>query len=413
MASVATSADRHRVTALGECLACSGKRLRTFADLGEQPLANDYHEGESSLAHFPLAVNVCLDCFHSQLTHSVDAELLYKNYLYVSGTTRTLLTNFEEFVDQAERDQPGRKLRVLDIASNDGTLLSCFAARGHEVLGVDPAENLRPLSEARGVPTLVTYWGAETAAGLTERFDVIVAMNVLAHLPYPLEFLVACRAALAENGRLYIQTSQSEMIKRREFDTIYHEHHSFFSARSFVTLARRAGLSVVEATKVSVHGTSYRWTLSAGDQAEGPSVGEMMSQETDEGLYSWPIYETFGSSVRDTVDFVHETAKVYRDKGYTVVGYGAAAKGNTLLNAAKLPLEFIVDDNPLKIGKFAPGGDVPILSVDALRETTTPVCVVVLAWNFFDEIVARITELGRQQPDVFVRYFPERDICDG
>ena len=194
-------------------------RLRAFADLGEQPLANDYHEGGSSLAHFPLAVNVCLDCFHSQLTHSVDAELLYKNYLYVSGTTRTLLTSFEEFVDQAERDQPGRKLRVLDIASNDGTLLSCFAARGHEVLGVDPAENLRPLSEALGVPTLVAYWGAETAASLTERFDVIVAMNVLAHLPYPLEFLVACRQALAENGRLYIQTSQSEMIKRREFDT--------------------------------------------------------------------------------------------------------------------------------------------------------------------------------------------------
>jgi 2-polyprenyl-3-methyl-5-hydroxy-6-metoxy-1,4-benzoquinol methylase len=413
MVSVATSADRHRVTALRECLACSGTQLRTFADLGEQPLANDYHDGGSDLAHFPLAVNVCLDCFHSQLTHSVDAELLYKNYLYVSGTTRTLLTNFEEFVDQAERDQPGRKLRVLDIASNDGTLLSCFAARGHEVLGVDPAENLRPLSEANSVPTLVAYWGAETAASLTERFDVIVGMNVLAHLPYPLEFLVACREVLAENGRLYIQTSQSEMIKRKEFDTIYHEHHSFFSARSFATLAERAGLTVVQGTKVSVHGTSYRWTLSAVSGTEGPSVSAMKAQESDAGLYAWPIYEGFGLSVRDTVDFVHQTANQYRDKGYAVVGYGAAAKGNTLLNAANLPLEFIVDDNPLKIGMFAPGGNVPILSTDALRETESPVCVIVLAWNFFDEIVARIGELGRPQADVFVRYFPERDVCDG
>jgi 2-polyprenyl-3-methyl-5-hydroxy-6-metoxy-1,4-benzoquinol methylase len=415
MADVATLADQDRVRALDECLACGGRRLHKYADLGAQPLANDYQDGSIELAKYPLAVNVCLDCFHSQLTHSVDADLLYKNYLYVSGTTKTLLQSFDEFVDEVEATVPDHPLSVLDIASNDGTLLSRFAQRGHRVLGVDPAENLRALSEAQGVPTHVGYWGAATAAALGQKFDVIVAMNVLGHVPYPAEFLAACKDVLAPGGHLYIQTSQCEMVQRLEFDTIYHEHHSFFTTKSFQALAHRVGLTIVNGTKVAVHGTSYRWTLTADDAAaassDDASVVVMLDAETALGYYALPTYERFGDSIRATAQFVRDVIADYTAKGYVAIGYGAAAKGNTLVNVAGVSLDYIVDDNPLKVGMRAPGNGAPIVPGARLEATTEPLCVIVLAWNFYDEIRERVAAQRGRADDVFVRYFPEREIC--
>lgn len=411
--TVAGLANQDRVVPLTECLACGAGTLTTYADLGAQSLANDYHDGTQPLATFPLAIAVCDRCWHSQLTHSVDAELLYRNYLYVSGTTGTLMDSFRTFVRQAEADFPEvPQLRVLDIASNDGSLLRCFAERGHEVLGVDPAENLRDLSAANGVNTIVGFWDLDLAKSMDSRFDVIVAMNVLGHLPYPAEFLRACASVLAPGGRIYIQTSQSEMVERAEFDTIYHEHHSFFTARSFQALCRRVDLDIASVRKVPEHGRSYRWTLTASQAVPDSSVQDLLVYEESHGFYDTETYSSFGRRVQETASFLRQAVTDARSQGLRPVGYGAAAKGNTVLNLADVRLDFIVDDNSLKVGLLSPGHDSPIVASDALG-TEDDLCLVILAWNFFDEIMARITAERRNPRDRFVRYFPDRRVEAG
>src|ERR1039458_5964129 len=221
---VATVHDQSRCAPMHYCLACGSGMLVTYLNLGQQPLANDYHDGTVELATFPLAVNVCETCFHSQLTHSVDPDLLFRDYAYVSGTTTTLSAYFDDFVELVEKQSQHTKLRILEIAGNDGTLLAKFAAHGHDVLNIDPARNLTEVSEANGVPTYCAYWNSATARELTERYDVVIAMNVLGHVSNPLGFLIGCQSVLSDNGRIYIQTSQSEWLSTCQFDCVYTEH---------------------------------------------------------------------------------------------------------------------------------------------------------------------------------------------
>ena len=405
---VATVHDQSRYAPMHYCLACGSGMLVTYLDLGEQPLANDVHDGTVELATFPLAVNVCESCFHSQLTHSIDPDLLFRDYAYVSGTTTTLSAYFDEFVTRVEAAQPGH-LRICDIAGNDGTLLAKFAAHGHDVLNVDPARNLTEVSEANGVPTYCAYWNTVTASELTDRYDVVVAMNVLGHVSDPLGFLIGCKSVLSDNGRIYIQTSQCEWLSTYQFDCVYAEHISYFTAQSFIRLVERAGLVIQEVTKVPVHGESYLWTLTAqGDR--GDSVGELLFNETTNGYYDDQTYENFGKSAESTATWLFQIVDEYRDSGYAPIGYGAAAKGNTLLNFSQVDLDCIVDDNPLKIGLLTPGRNIPIVDIHHLEKISDPICVVVLAWNFYSEIRDRITKVRNRKNDIFVRVFPDKTV---
>ncbi len=392
---------------MDRCVACGGAKLTTYMDLGRQPLANSYHDGSERQDTYPLAVNVCGDCFHSQLSVAVEPDLLYKNYLYVSGTTKTLIDYFDWFVTWTEAQFGGRQLRVLDIACNDGSLLSRFLARGHIVRGVDPAENLAPLAREKGVDITTAYWNAETARAIGGGFDVITAMNVVAHLPTPLEFLTGCAASLAPGGRVFVQTSQAEMIARREFDTVYHEHHSFFSTRSMRLLATRAGLDMVAARKVPVHGTSYVWTLQTPLAEAGPSVAEFLADEERNGVFDPQTYVTYMDRITETAARTRETVADFRARGFKIVGYGAAAKGNTFLNYAELDLDMIIDDNPLKVGLLTPGRDIPIAGAETLSQEDKPLLMLVLAWNFFDEVCRRVRERRNNPDDRFITYYPE------
>jgi SAM-dependent methyltransferase len=380
--------------------------------LGAQPLANSYHKGETELPNYPLAVQVCENCFHSQLTVAVNPDLLYKHYLYVSGTSRTLTEYFRWFVDRVETDlsATNRGLpadrQVLDIASNDGSLLAEFIRKGWSVQGVDPAENLRELSAEKGVPTLCAYWGEETSRKLCNKYDVIVAQNVLAHLPYPVEFLRACKESLNTGGRVYIQTSQSEMFRNNEFDTIYHEHHSFFCSKSFDALAKRADLNVIDLFKVPVHGTSYVVVLSKDEKNPEP-LRAFIEQERSEGRYDLQMYRRFAENAHRVAVDLKRSVEEHRSRGMKVVGFGAAAKGNTLLNFGQIRLDYIVDDNPLKWGLLTPGMNTPIKSPDELADENRALALVVLAWNFFDEIRDKIKRRRPiQTEDVFIKYFP-------
>ncbi len=395
-------------TKLDACLACGGADLTPYLDLGPQPLANSCHDGTKPLACYPLGVALCGDCFHTQLTIAVNPDLMFRNYLYVSGTTTTLSDYFDAFVSRVERASgSGLPLRVLDIASNDGSLLEKFHRRGHVVLGIDPAENLRVLSEAKGVPTLVSYWNEEALNLSGGNFDVVVAMNVLAHVASPLAFLGLCRRAVRPGGQIYVQTSQAAMVKNGEFDTIYHEHHSFFTVRSFQALAARAGLAVAAIEHVPVHGTSYLVRMTEG----GAPISGQDQAETDAGYYRHETYLQFARRASATRDKVREIVAWNRAAGYSIGGYGVAAKGMTFLNFAGIDLDYIIDDNPLKIGLFTPGRDIPVVGSDRLEADVSPTMFAILAWNFRDEIMRRIRARRDGARDYYLTCFPQVSLA--
>lgn len=396
-----------KYTEMSKCVACGSSHLLQYMDLHAQPLANNYHKISEIQDNYPLSVNVCQNCYHSQLSIAVDPDVLYKHYLYVSGTTKTLIDYFKWFVETVEKQMEGRKLNVLDIACNDGSLLACFLARGHTVQGVDPAENLAPLAREKNVPVLTAYWNRETAKKFDKPFDIIIAMNVLGHVSNPLDFLKGCHDCLAPGGRVFIQTSQAEMVARKEFDTVYHEHHSFFNMRSFEKLCHRSSFYLISACKTPVHGTSYLWTLSCDDVPVSETVKILRHQEEISGYYEIPTYRKYMESVQNTATEMKKILEEYRNKNYRIVGYGAAAKGNTFLNFSGIDLEYIVDDNPLKVGLLTPGRNIPIVDSHCLTEDDRPTLIVVLAWNFFDEVRQRVMKARTNKNDIFVTYYPE------
>lgn len=401
------------VTPINECVACGSKHLKRVMDLGAQPLANSFRlPGDPELDTYPLAVNRCENCDHIQLTYSVNPELMFKNYLYVSGTARTMHEHFDNFANWVDTEfnntyRTGKT--VLDIGCNDGTQLDYFRRLGYDTYGIDPAENL--VSIAKNNHTIWTDFfnekSAEMIASNVKSFDVITAQNVFAHGPDPLSFLLAAKKIMGPDTILFIQTSQADMIVNGEFDTIYHEHISFFNTLSMYKLCERAGLYLFRVEKTSIHGNSYIFCIS-GVQRSG-NVAEQLVKEFDAGLYRKETYDTFAAKgPRIVEELIAEVAQYTRsDLGWLAVGYGAPAKGMTLLNYSSLKLDFIIDDNPLKQGRLTPGSNIPIYPASKLDEYEGAICFVPLAWNFFDEIVDKIKRQRNNKHDRFIRYFPK------
>ncbi len=406
-------------TPINECLACGGASLHPYFDAGMQPLANGFHDGSAELQRYPLGLNVCMSCWHSQLTHAVDPHLMFEEYPYVSGTSATLRAYMKEFARDVGVDSFfGRKnLKVLEIGSNDGTLLKEFEKLGHAAIGVEPAGNIVEIARANGVCTAQGFWNEKTVdvlmSGNRIKFDIIIAMNVLAHVADPLTFLKLCKRVLAPEGRIYVQTSQAKMIERGEFDTIYHEHHSFFTVSSMLALARRAGLRVDAISHVSVHGTSYLFELvDAFPDNNLLAVNRSWNEfpigrvEHDQGYYAINIYERFSEKAEFVRRLALTTINDFRAQGYRIVGYGAAAKAMTFLNFCGLQLDCIIDDNPMKVGKLTPGMDIPVVSADAALPFNEKTLFVILAWNFSEEIMSRIKAVREHNEDKFLTFFP-------
>ncbi|NBW80058.1 MAG: methyltransferase domain-containing protein, partial [Betaproteobacteria bacterium] len=244
-----------------KCLCCGSGRLMTVLDLGMQPPANDYREGDTSEQpeKFPLLLNRCEDCWHLQLGYCVDRSTIFDNYAYASGTSKTLKRYFDWFAESLKPVMSAQR-RVLDIAANDGSLLRALMLQDIACVGVDPAENLTDAAVASGLPMVQGYWPA-TAAKLQGQFSVVVCMNVVAHVDDPLAFLVGVKEVLAPGGFVVVQPSQVRMIENGEFDTIYHEHLSFFCLSSMKVLAQRAGLELLDASIVKIHGDSPMYYL--------------------------------------------------------------------------------------------------------------------------------------------------------
>jgi ubiquinone/menaquinone biosynthesis C-methylase UbiE len=384
---------------LNRCICCDNPNLFTVLDLNTQPPANSFHTPHESIPDYELKLMGCDNCWHTQLSVAVDPEELFRNYLYVSGTSSTLKQYFDRFAVRYTQ-KPGK---VLDIACNDGTQLDSFAELGWDTWGVDPAENLYKSSTSKGHHVKCNFWNTETAKNMPV-FDLITAQNVFAHTSKISEFLEACKIVMNDQSKLVIQTSQALMFDRNEFDTIYHEHISFFSTMSMKTIAERHGLYLNNVYTADIHGTSYVFEISKVSD-EQTTVKQQL--ENEKHRYNRDFYDTYQKNAMTCLQVLKDYLETQRSMGVRVIGYGAAAKGMTVINAGQLKFDYIVDDNPLKQGLLCPGSDIPVYSSEQLSKENLPIVIVPLAWNFFDEIKAKSKKLRPNFNDTYVRYFPE------
>lgn len=393
---------------LKECIACGSSDLVPVLDLNSQPLANSFKKDRFEVQEeFPLAINRCNHCYHVQLTHKVNPELMFKDYAYVSGTAKTQLKYFDWFVERIVDVYGSTPENVLDIGCNDGSFLNAWGGTGTKTYGVDPAENLYKISSVNHTVHCGFFTGKEFGA---RKFDIITCMNAFAHNADQLTLLNNIKERMHEDSLLFCTTSQADMIVNGEFDTIYHEHLSFYNIKSARALCERAGLNLIDVYKHPIHGTSYIFVISKVKTAKA-RIESLIKAEEAAGLYTADTYEIYAERCYRTADQFANTIRYFRNMGFTVVGYGAPAKGNTLMNFANEGPDFIIDDNELKQGMFTPGIGVPIFPSSKLKEYKVDrLCFVPLAWNFYDEIVEKIKNMRPSNKDVFVRYFPEFEL---
>lgn len=389
------------------CLACGSDQLITSLDLGNQPLANNLKPEPMQQDTYPLGVNLCSNCYHLQLTHIVDPKIIYSNYLYVAGTSKTLKDYSEWFAGYVVETMDRQTGNVLDIGCNDGTQLDCFKPYSLTTFGIDPAENIHPTSSAKH-DVICDYFGPNIVEKIHYNFDAITAQNVFAHNPNPLEFLETIKKLMSEHTLVYIQTSQADMVLNNEFDTIYHEHINFFNINSMNELSKRAGLHLIDVIKTPIHGNSYVFVLSY--KGRPYNIQNLIKMESK--LTTLQTYNDWVRIVQDNMSMLKSTIEEYISDGYIVVGYGAAAKGNTLLNYINVSLDLIIDDNTLKQNLYAPGTNSPIKSIDVLKEYSKKdkILFMPLAWNFFTEISNRIKVVRNEPHDLFLKYFPKIEI---
>ena len=389
------------------CRSCGARGLRVFLSLGDMPLPDALltaAEIEGPEPRFPLDVAFCPECSLVQILEEVPPEQLFvDNYLYFSSFSEGLLRHCRAHAERLIEERAlGPESLVVEIASNDGYMLKNFAARGIPVLGIDPAPSQAAAAEAAGIPTLQEFFGTELARRLVsegKRADVIVANNVLAHVPDLNGVMAGIAALLTDDGIATVEnTYVRDLIDHCEFDTIYHEHFCYFSVTAIDRLVRRHGLRLVRVEHFpKLQGGTHRWHI-ARDGEPHPSVAEYLRAEAEAGLTSFSYYEQFAARVENVLTSLRSLLESLRTRGSRIAAYGAAAKGSTLVNAAGIGpdlVEFVVDRNEHKQGLFMPGTHIPIRAPEALLEEQ-PGYVLLLAWNYRDEVMRQQEEYARR-----------------
>jgi SAM-dependent methyltransferase len=403
--STALRPDAVRTDAL--CRSCGGARLEILLSLGNMPLPDalvSADELKASEPRFPLDVAFCPDCSLVQILEEVPPEQLFvENYLYFSSFSEDLLRHSREHALRLiEERRLGPESLVVEIASNDGYLLRNFAERGIPVLGIDPAPAQAASAEEVGVPTLREFFDADVAARLRaegRRADVIVANNVMAHTPTLNSFVEGLRILLADDGLVTIEnTHVGDLIDRCEFDTIYHEHFCYFSCTAVDALMRRHALFLNGVEHFpELQGGTLRWRVGKREAA-APSARAYLEAEAEQGLTDFAYYREFGTRVEGVKRDLLALLRGLKGEGKTIAAYGAAAKGSTLINYVGIGpelVDFVVDRNVHKQGLFMPGMNLPISDPLRLLEDM-PDYVLLLAWNYRDEVVRQQEEYRRR-----------------
>ena len=385
------------------CRFCEAPLRVTFVDLGMTPLCESYVSQDQlnqMEPFYPLHAFVCEDCFLVQLAEYVRPEEIFTEYAYFSSYSDTWVQHMKRYTEMiVERLSLGPNSSVVEIASNDGYLLQHFIAAGIPVLGIEPAANIARVAVAKGVPTLVGFFGEPLAKRLAaegKRADLIACANVLAQVPDVNDFVRGVKKLLKPHGVVTVEFPHlMRLIEGNQFDTIYHEHFSYFSFLTVERIFAAHGITLFDVEELPTHGGSLRiFGAHAGIAAfpPGARIAELRARELAMGFTDLHRYSTFAEQVQETkrtlLDFLIQAKR----EGKVIVGYGAPGKGNTLLNYCGIRTDFLdytVDRNPYKQGKFLPGTHIPIYPPDRIAETR-PDYVLVLPWNFKDEIMAQL-----------------------
>jgi hypothetical protein len=387
------------------CRFCGRTLEQTLVDLGVQPLANTYvppARAEEMEPFFPLHVRVCSECLLAQLPEFESPQNIFGDYAYLSSTSSSWVEHARRFVEHAiERFGVQPSELVIEIASNDGYLLRSFVERGHRVLGIEPAANVAAIAVAAGVPTLSRFFGTELARELRaegKRARLLVGNNVLAHVPDINDFVAGLSLLLADDGVLSMEFPHlMRLLELNQFDTIYHEHFSYLSLLAVQRIFAQHGLRVFAVDELPTHGGSLRVFAcpAAAARPVEASVERLLSAERSFGLQQMETYTSFAARVAEVKLSLLEFLIAQKRAGKRVVGYGAPAKGNTLLNYCGVRTDFLdytVDKNPLKQGRLLPGTRIPIYGPEAISRTK-PDFVLILPWNLQAEVAEQMAEI--------------------
>lgn len=400
-----------------QCRSCGGDLSVSLVDLGSTPLANSYLESAADALDepkYPLHARVCERCLLVQLDYSVPPAVMFKEYAYFSSFSESWLAHSQKFGEWAT-DEFGLSSAssVVEIASNDGYLLKVFIGMGIPVLGIEPAENVAKVALADGVPTEIAFFGTEVAEELVRdgrSADLVVANNVLAHVPELNDFVAGLALLLKADGIASLEFPHLlRLLEEVQFDTIYHEHVFYFSLYAIERLFESHGLEIFDVHELSTHGGSLR-VLAAHEGTRTPREGlaRVRQLETDAGMDRMSTYEGFAAKVDHCKHSLNAFLAEARARGEVVVAYGAAAKGNTLLNYCRLSTDaipYVLDRSPHKQGRLLPGSHIPIHAPDTVGDMK-PDYLLILPWNLKDEIIDQM-DFVRQWGCRFVTPVPE------
>jgi SAM-dependent methyltransferase len=388
---------------LPTCRFCGEELRRTVVDLGMSPLCESYIEAarlDEMEPFYPLHVRICEGCLLVQLRAYVAPEEIFTEYAYFSSYSSSWIEHARRYADMIiERLRLAPEHLVVELGSNDGYLLQGFVERGVPVLGIEPAGNVAKVATEKGVPTLVSFFGADTARQVTaegRRADLLVANNVLAQVPDLNDFVGGIKLLLAPGGVATIEVPHlMRLLEGNQFDTIYHEHYSYFSLGTIQRIFSAHELTIFDVEELATHGGSVRvYARHAGPNGRpaGARVAELIERENAAGLSTMEPYTSFAARVQETKRRLLEVLISIKSDGESIAGYGAPGKGNTLLNYCGIRtdlVDYTVDRNPYKQGRFLPGTRIPIFALDKIAESR-PDFILILPWNLKDEIIEQL-----------------------
>jgi SAM-dependent methyltransferase len=383
------------------CRLCHHHNTVLFLSLGKTPLANNFlskEELNKEEPSFPLELYFCPACSLVQLGYVAPPHMMFSHYLYVTSTSRTFREHFTKMAEDIATDFTlGKNSLVVDIGSNDGLLLKGFKRFGSTVVGIEPALNIAELANKGGIETINAFFDEQTVKGILTRHDkadVVTATNVFAHIPDINEVTNNVKALLKDSGIFVIEVQYlMDTVQATTFDNMYHEHLYYYSLTSLKNLFKRHAMEIFDVKHVDSHGGSLRVFIQnkSGSYKIKESVPKLLENEEKIGVNDIAFYHNFSQRVLDVKKMLVEHIKALKRQGKHIVGYGAPAKSTTLLNFCGITsreIDYIVEDNPLKIGRYSPGTHIPIVSSTSL-EKGAPDYILILAWNFADEIIEK------------------------
>jgi len=404
------------------CRFCGSELHQIFVDLGMSPLANSYltmADLQKMEPHYPLCIYICDRCYLAQLPVFETPEGIFTDYAYFSSYSDSWLRHAKAYTDlMIERFGYNQSNFVIELASNDGYLLQYFKEKSIPVLGIEPAKNVALAANEAGIPTLVKFFGTDTARELASEnkyADLIVGNNVLAHVPGLNDFVNGMKIVLKKQGVITMEFPHlMRLVAENQFDTMYHEHFSYFSFTTVEKVFASHGLTLFDVEELPTHGGSLRiYARHSDDETKpvGKRVAELKSREDAAGMTKMEYYLSFGEKVKETKRKILEFLIKAKAKGKSIAGYGAPAKGNTLLNYCGVRTDFIdytLDRSPHKQGQYLPGTHIPIYHPDKVREDK-PDYLVILPWNLKEEIMEQMSYI-REWGGKFVTLIPKPEM---